>query len=297
MELFDGCKQIEDTRHVFCCCTVDGKLVIVGIINLVNEACFASTCYFMLMRGRWGWQQDTKKYNEGYRSRVLGNGIVITIICVTIDFLLCFIFYPACTLWHPWGVWLTTALRRIVRPLFLALTIFDMGLAIEVLQFYTLLVVVVVHSAVLAATGKLSCKMRWCLEVLVSNKFMLEDVTLHMLLPVLYFRVRLLLHEVERTIWGAFLSATALEIRLLILFNLERFSSVLFFSPFFLSSASFTPLLRRYDSALSTSWLREKFSLQPSGIMPVSLTIFLMDWRSEPSPLRHLRVRDLDLTS
>ena len=59
---------------------------------------------------------------------------------------------------------------------------------------------------------------------------MLEDVMLHMLLPVFYFWVRLLLRDVRRNVWGAFLSAIALEIWLLILFNLERFSSILFFS-------------------------------------------------------------------
>ena len=79
---------------MFSCCTVKDELVILGSINLVNEACFASTCYFMLTRGRRGRQQATKKYIGGYRYRVRGNGIVITIICVTIDFPLYFIFYP-----------------------------------------------------------------------------------------------------------------------------------------------------------------------------------------------------------
>ena len=43
---------------------------------------------------------------------------------------------------------------------FLALIMFDLGLALEVLQFATLLVVVVFHPAVVAATGKLSHKLR-----------------------------------------------------------------------------------------------------------------------------------------
>ena len=86
----------------------------------------------------------------------------------------------------------------------LALIIFYLGLAIEVLHFSTMLVVVVVHPAVVSATGKLYRELLWCFEVLVSNKCMLEDVKLHMLLPVLYFRVRMLMRDVRRTIWGVF---------------------------------------------------------------------------------------------
>ena len=49
--LFDVFKQLEDSRHVFCCYDVEDTLVLVGYINLVNEACFAGTFYFMSMRG------------------------------------------------------------------------------------------------------------------------------------------------------------------------------------------------------------------------------------------------------
>ena len=213
------------------------------------------------MRGQQGWWQATKKYTGRYIGRVRGSAIVITIICVTIAFLLCFIFYSACTLWQHWGGWWTTDLRKIGWPPFLVLIIFDLGLALEVLQFSTLLVVVVVHPELVAATGKLSREFRWYFEVLVNNNFMLEDVTLYIIFAVFYFRVRLLLRDVRRTVWEAFISAIALDIRLLIFFNLERFSSVLFFYSFFLSSASFTPLARRYDSTLSTSWRRGNFSL------------------------------------
>ena len=69
--------------------------------------------------------------------------------------------------------------------------------------------------------------------MLVSNEFMLEYVTLHMIFPVVYFWVGLLLHEVKRTVSGAFLSDIDLEIWSLIFFNLARFSSMLFFSSFF----------------------------------------------------------------
>ena len=100
----------------------------------------------------------------------------------------------------PWGGWWPTYLRRIVRPPLLALIILDMVLALEVLQFATFLVVAIVYPEVLSATGKLSCELRRCFEVLVSNKSMLEDVTLHMLLKVFYFRVRLLLHNIRRTV-------------------------------------------------------------------------------------------------
>ena len=116
-----------------------------------------------------------------------------------------------------------------------------MGLSLEVLRFATLLVVVVIHPAVVAATGISPRKLRRCFEMLVSNEFMLEDVTLHMLLPVVYFCFRLLLHEVRRTVWGAFLSAIALEIRFLIFFNLARFSSVFFFLVFLFFIRIFHP--------------------------------------------------------
>ena len=158
---------------------------------------FTRKCYFVLMRGQRVWRQATKKYIGGYRIRLRGNGIVITIICITIAFLLRFILYTACTLWYSWGGWWTTSRRRIWWPPFLALILFDLGLALEVLQFATLLVVLVVHPAILAATCKFSWKLRWCLEVLVSNKFMFEDVTLHMLLSVFPFLFRLLLRDVR----------------------------------------------------------------------------------------------------
>ena len=35
-EVLDGNKKCEDPRHVFCCCTVEDGLVLVGSINLVN---------------------------------------------------------------------------------------------------------------------------------------------------------------------------------------------------------------------------------------------------------------------
>ena len=74
-----------------------------------------------------------------------------------------------------------------------------------------------------------------------------------MLFLVVYFRVKLLMCDVKRNVWGEFLSTVGLEIQLFVFFNLDRFSSVFFFSSLFLSSASFTTLERRYDSALPTS--------------------------------------------
>ena len=49
-----------------------------------------------------------------------------------------------------------------------------------------------------------------------------------------------------------------------------------FFFLSFFSSASFAPLVWRYDYVLSTSRQRGDFSIQPSGIIPVSSTIFLL---------------------
>ena len=184
--------------------------------------------YLMLTRVRRGWWQATKKYIGGYRSRVSSNRIVITIICITITCFVCFILYSACTLWHPWGGWWFTARRRIGWHPLLALIIFDISLALEVLQFATLLVVVVVHPELVAATGKFSRELWWCLKVLFSNKLMFEDVTLHILFPVFHFRVRLLLRDIRRNIWGEFISVIALDIPILIILNLERFSSVFF---------------------------------------------------------------------
>ena len=117
--------KIDGPRHAFYCCTVEDELLIVGDINLVNEAFFARTFYFMLMRGRQGWQQATKKHIGGYRSRVRVDVIVITIICITIACFICFILYPACTLCHPWRGWRTTDRRRIWWKPLLELIIFE----------------------------------------------------------------------------------------------------------------------------------------------------------------------------
>ena len=80
--------------------------------------------------------------------------------------------------------------------------------------------------------------------MLVSNEFMLEDVTLHMILPVVYFRVRMFLLEVRRTVWGAFLSAVALEIRFLIFFQYGKVFFHIFFSRLSLCSPHLSLPLR-----------------------------------------------------
>ena len=70
---------------------------------------------------------------------------------------------------------------------------------------------------------------------------MLEDVTLHMILPVFNFCFRLLLSDLRRTILGEFLYNTTLDIRILIFIVLSSFSSVLFFLVFLLVISIFHP--------------------------------------------------------
>ena len=84
----------------------------------------------MLMRGRRGLQQATNKYIGGYRSRLRVNRIVIAIICVTIVFYM-FLLVPYVHHMAPLGGLVDHGPEKYWMNPFLALIMFDLGLALE----------------------------------------------------------------------------------------------------------------------------------------------------------------------